>query len=75
MPLTDECFCSEIQYKITGQFVDPLSGHCSKCRKAFSAQCSVLDLRKSRFRRFSMVVRPRQTRFLRREERIRIAFL
>jgi len=38
--LTGECYCGEITYKITGQLVDPLSCHCSRCRKAFSAQDS-----------------------------------
>lgn len=40
MTLTGECFCGEIKYKITGPLVDPLSCHCSRCRKAFSAQSS-----------------------------------
>ena len=40
MTLTGECLCGDIRYKVTGPLVDPLSCHCSRCRKAFSAQCS-----------------------------------
>lgn len=40
MALTGECFCGEVQYEITGTLVDPLSCHCSRCRKAFSSQSS-----------------------------------
>ena len=40
MALTGECFCGEIRYEITGVLVDPLSCHCSRCRKAFSSQSS-----------------------------------
>ena len=40
MALTGECFCGEIRYEISGPLVDPLSCHCSRCRKAFSSQSS-----------------------------------
>lgn len=40
MVLTGECFCGEVKYEITGPLVDPLSCHCSRCRKAFSSQSS-----------------------------------
>lgn len=40
MALTGECFCGEVQYEIAGTLVDPLSCHCSQCRKAFSSQSS-----------------------------------
>lgn len=40
MALTGECFCGEIKYEISGPLVDPLSCHCSRCRKAFSSQSS-----------------------------------
>ncbi len=40
MALTGECFCGEIKYEVSGPLVDPLSCHCSRCRKAFSSQSS-----------------------------------
>jgi len=40
MALTGECFCGEIRYEISGPLIDPLSCHCSRCRKAFSSQSS-----------------------------------
>ena len=40
MAVTGECFCGAIQYKVTGKLLDPTSCHCSRCRKAFSAQSS-----------------------------------
>lgn len=40
MALTGECFCGEIRYEISGSLIDPLSCHCSRCRKAFSSQSS-----------------------------------
>ncbi len=40
MKITGECFCGEIRYQITGPLLDPLSCHCSRCRKAFSSQSS-----------------------------------
>jgi len=40
MTISGECFCGEIKYEITGSLRDPLSCHCSRCRKAFSAQAS-----------------------------------
>ena len=40
MVVTGECFCGEVRYEISGPLIDPLSCHCSRCRKAFSAQSS-----------------------------------
>ena len=40
MALTGECFCGAVQYEISGPLIDPLSCHCSRCRKAFSSQSS-----------------------------------
>lgn len=40
MALTGECFCGTIKYEIDGKLIDPLSCHCSRCRKAFSSQSS-----------------------------------
>ena len=40
MKLTGECFCGEIKYEIIGKVKDARSCHCSRCRKAFSAQAS-----------------------------------
>ncbi|MGJ8680300.1 GFA family protein [Paraglaciecola sp.] len=37
---TGECFCGEVKYQINGPLIDPLSCHCSRCRKAFSSQSS-----------------------------------
>lgn len=44
MPLTGECFCGEIKYKIEGCLRDARSCHCSRCRKAFSSQASAYAL-------------------------------
>ena len=44
MPLTGECFCGRIRYQIDGQVYDARSCHCSRCRKAFSAQASAYAL-------------------------------
>lgn len=40
MPITGECFCGEVRYKIEGCLKDARSCHCSRCRKAFSSQAS-----------------------------------
>lgn len=40
MTITGECFCGQVTYQVTGPLVDPLSCHCSRCRKAFSSQSS-----------------------------------
>ena len=40
MALTGECFCGEVKYQVSGPLVDPLSCHCSRCRKAFSSASS-----------------------------------
>ncbi len=39
-PITGECFCGAITYRITGKLKQARSCHCSRCRKAFSAQAS-----------------------------------
>lgn len=44
MTLTGECFCGEIKYAINGPLHDARSCHCSRCRKAFSAQASAYAL-------------------------------
>lgn len=44
MALTGECFCGEIKYSIQGKLRDARSCHCSRCRKAFSAQASAYAL-------------------------------
>jgi len=44
MAITDECFCGEIKYQINGLLLDARSCHCSRCRKAFSAQASAYAL-------------------------------
>jgi hypothetical protein len=44
MPITGECFCGRIQYKIDGRLKDARSCHCSRCRKAFSSQASAYAL-------------------------------
>ena len=44
MAITGECFCGEIKYKIEGELGDATSCHCSRCRKAFSAQASAAAL-------------------------------
>jgi len=40
MTITGECFCGSIRYEICGELRDARSCHCSRCRKAFSAQAS-----------------------------------
>lgn len=42
--ITGECFCGEIRYRIHGSLKDGRSCHCSRCRKAFSAQASAYAL-------------------------------
>ncbi len=44
MKITGECFCGEIKYEINGNLRDAKSCHCSRCRKAFSAQASAYAL-------------------------------
>ena len=44
MVITGECFCSEVKYQINGILRDARSCHCSRCRKAFSAQASAYAL-------------------------------
>ena len=40
MHVTGECFCGGVKYKIEGKLKEARSCHCSRCRKAFSAQAS-----------------------------------
>lgn len=42
--ITGACFCGGIKYQIDGELTDPRSCHCSRCRKAFSAQASAYAL-------------------------------
>lgn len=42
--ISGECFCATIQYQIDGALHDARSCHCSRCRKAFSAQASAYAL-------------------------------
>ncbi|NKC01543.1 MAG: GFA family protein [Pseudomonadales bacterium] len=44
MSLTGECFCGDVTYRIDGILTDARSCHCSRCRKAFSAQASAYAL-------------------------------
>ena len=44
MPITGECFCGAVRYKIEGRLHEARSCHCSRCRKAFSAQASAYAL-------------------------------
>lgn len=39
-PITGECFCGSVTYRIDGDLRDARSCHCSRCRKAFNAQAS-----------------------------------
>ncbi|MBC8410878.1 MAG: GFA family protein [Rhodobacteraceae bacterium] len=40
MTIKGACFCGAVTYKIEGRLRDARSCHCSRCRKAFSAQAS-----------------------------------
>ena len=44
MKITGSCFCENIMYEITDKLYDARSCHCSRCRKAFSAQASAYAL-------------------------------
>ncbi|MEO1092315.1 MAG: GFA family protein [Pseudomonadota bacterium] len=44
MALTGSCFCGRIAYEVRGPLRDARSCHCSRCRKAFSAQASAYAL-------------------------------
>lgn len=44
VPITGECFCGSVRYQIDGKLRDAKSCHCSRCRKAFSAQASASAL-------------------------------
>lgn len=44
MTITGECFCGAVSYQINGILRDARSCHCSRCRKAFSAQASAYAL-------------------------------
>ena len=40
MAITGECFCGAVTYQVDGKLWDGKSCHCSRCRKAYSAQAS-----------------------------------
>ena len=40
MAIHGSCFCGAVTYRIDGALRDARSCHCSRCRKAFSAQAS-----------------------------------
>jgi len=40
MLISGECFCGRVRYQVDGPLLDAKSCHCSRCRKAFSAQVS-----------------------------------
>lgn len=42
--LTGGCLCGQVTYRIAGPVRDARSCHCSRCRKAFSAQASAYAL-------------------------------
>jgi len=42
--ISGECFCGDISYRVSGPLKDARSCHCSRCRKAFSAQASAYAL-------------------------------
>ncbi len=44
MTVTGECFCGSVKYQVSGTLKDARSCHCSRCRKAFSAQASAYAL-------------------------------
>lgn len=44
VPITGECFCGQVKYRVDGQLRDARSCHCSRCRKAFSSQASAYAL-------------------------------
>ena len=44
IPVTGECFCGAIKYRVDGKLRDAKSCHCSRCRKAFNAQASASAL-------------------------------
>ncbi|MEZ5558613.1 MAG: GFA family protein [Pseudomonadales bacterium] len=51
MTITGECFCGSVRYEIDGGLRAARSCHCSRCRKAFSAQASAYaEVDPARFR-------------------------
>lgn len=44
MAISGECFCGAVKYLFEGMLRDARSCHCSRCRKAFSAQASAYAL-------------------------------
>ncbi len=44
MTIQGSCLCGSIHYTIEGELHDARSCHCSRCRKAFSAQASAYAL-------------------------------
>ena len=57
--ISGECFCGAVTYEISGPLRDARSCHCSRCRKAFSAQASSYAL-----------VNPEQFRWLTGEDQL-----
>ncbi len=45
--ISGECFCGQVKYTVSGKLYDARSCHCSRCRKAFSAQASAYALVKA----------------------------
>jgi hypothetical protein len=45
--ISGECFCGQVKYTVSGRLYDARSCHCSRCRKAFSAQSSAYALVKA----------------------------
>lgn len=44
MSISGQCFCGEVRYEVDAPLRDARSCHCSRCRKAFSAQASAYAL-------------------------------
>lgn len=44
MTVRGSCFCGSVTYRVDGGLRDARSCHCSRCRKAFSAQASAFAL-------------------------------
>jgi len=42
--ISGECFCGDVSYEVSAPLYDARSCHCSRCRKAFSAQASAYAL-------------------------------
>ena len=44
MAVYGQCFCGKVSYSISGRLHSAESCHCSRCRKMFSSQASVIAL-------------------------------